>query len=100
MSKKDKEQDPLGDDALDSGAHDEHDDMGDETLLDIAPIGPTEVAGARHTSVAPESPAEEAQARSSPSVEQLEQQIRDLEARLDEMIGQSRAPSPRSESAG
>lgn len=52
---------------------------------DVAPIGPTEPAG----DSVPESqaaPTEAARAPGPASVKQLEQQIRELEARLDEMI--------------
>ncbi len=70
------------------------DDLGEETLADIAPIGPTEYAGAGvGTLGAPEADAGE-KAPSSASVEHLEQQIKDLEARLDEMIGQRREGYP------
>src|SRR5262245_29142046 len=66
-------------------------DLGEETASDIAPIGPTEYAGATLLSPAPER--EESKTEAAPAtpatVEQLEQQIRDLEARLDEMIDRS-----------
>lgn len=72
-------------------------EVSEETQSDIAPIGPTEFAGAGPSVMPSESSVDgEVAAHGSSSVEQLEQQIRDLEARLDEMIGQSRpaAPSP------
>jgi len=63
----------------------------DDSGTDIAPVGPTEQAGAfSPPSLAP--PTQGAPAGSM-SMEQLQQQIRDLEARLDEMIGQGGAPS-------
>ncbi len=68
-------------------------DLGEETLADIAPIGPTEFAGG----LSPESVAAPPEAaRPAASMVQLEQQIRDLEARLDEMIsrgGHHEAPT-------
>jgi 1-acyl-sn-glycerol-3-phosphate acyltransferase len=78
-------------------------DLSDETHTDIAPIGPTEYAGAELSSVglytgsaeAPPKSGAEVVPKSGPSVEQLEQQIRELEARLDEMIAGSRAAGPR-----
>ena len=68
------------------------DDVSDEALADIAPIGPTELAFHPETpSVGPiERPPSSA---SAPSVEQLEQQIRDLEAKLDEMIAGGTPPA-------
>jgi 1-acyl-sn-glycerol-3-phosphate acyltransferase len=76
-------------------------DLGDETQTDIAPIGPTEVAGAllsesmgALTQAVPSPPAQSDPRSSAPpspvpppaSITALQQQIRDLEARLDEMI--------------
>jgi 1-acyl-sn-glycerol-3-phosphate acyltransferase len=70
------------------------DDLGEETLADIAPIGPTEYAGASlGAEGAPENEGAE-KAPGTTSVEHLEQQIKDLEARLDEMIGQRREGYP------
>ncbi|APR79863.1 acyltransferase family protein [Minicystis rosea] len=66
------------------------DDLGEDSLADIAPIGPTEPFGDVDASV--DSHAAPPRTARSPSVEQLEQQIRDLEARLDEMIGRGGAP--------
>ena len=66
-------------------------DLSEDTVGDVAPIGPTEIAGA---TAAPDSvasrPAVEA-LRPPASMGQIEQQIRDLEARLDEMIGRGGA---------
>ncbi len=74
-------------DALASG-----DDVGDETQADIAPIGPTEYAFAEPLSAPPEIPSEaRAPAPGAASVEHLEQQIKDLEARLDDMIERKKA---------
>lgn len=71
-------------------------ELSEETQSDIAPIGPTEYAGAGPSSMPSESSGEgEVSAHGSSSVVQLEQQIRDLEARLDEMIGQSRPAAPK-----
>src|SRR5262249_2743006 len=55
-------------------------DLGEET--DVAPVGPTEYAGAA-SAESLSAPAEAA--RPAASMEQLEQQIRDLEARLGEV---------------
>ena len=66
------------------------DDIGEDTQGDIAPVGPTEYAGP--SSLSPESqPASAPREPTAASVEHLEQQIRDLEARLDDMI--SRGPA-------
>jgi 1-acyl-sn-glycerol-3-phosphate acyltransferase len=73
------------DDALSSGY-----DLSDETQADIAPIGPTEYAFSDPLLSAPE--VDEPRPAASPaSREHLEQQIKDLEARLDEMIGRKKA---------
>jgi 1-acyl-sn-glycerol-3-phosphate acyltransferase len=67
-------------------------DLSDETQSDIAPIGPTEYAFSEALSTPPDSvPAEAAAVQGPASVEHLEQQIKDLEARLDEMIGRKKA---------
>jgi 1-acyl-sn-glycerol-3-phosphate acyltransferase len=64
------------------------DDLGEDSLADIAPIGPTEYAGA----LSPESSAVPTPATPAPaSMEQLGQQIRELEARIDEMISRGGA---------
>jgi 1-acyl-sn-glycerol-3-phosphate acyltransferase len=74
-------------DSLGSG-----DDVGEETQADIAPIGPTEYAFAEPRSTPPEVPAESRKAApGAASVEHLEQQIKDLEARLDDMIERKKA---------
>lgn len=86
------------------------DDLGEETAADIAPIGPTEVAAYAMESfsfggtspqtslraddadkVPPRGPSIDSERNPSasghaPTVEQLEQHIRDLEAKLDAMI--------------
>ena len=69
--------------------------MGDETHSDIAPIGPTEYAPFADGPITlpPETVAAQPD-RSPPSVSDLEKQIRDLEARLDQMIGSRPAPAP------
>jgi len=62
------------------------DEMSDESAADIAPIGPTELGGYGAPDSEP-APTEAAPVPPAPrSVEQLEQQIRDLEARLDDML--------------
>lgn len=67
-------------------------ELSDETQADIAPIGPTEYAFGEPLSVAPGSDEELAPAVSGvASVEHLEQQIKDLEARLDAMIERKKA---------
>jgi 1-acyl-sn-glycerol-3-phosphate acyltransferase len=71
-------------------------ELSEETQADIAPIGPTEYAFSDPLSNGPE-PDEPRPAAiaGSASREHLEQQIKDLEARLDEMIGRKKAsPSP------
>lgn len=73
-----------GGDPLSSGY-----DLSDETQADIAPIGPTEYAFSESLAAPPES----ARPRPPASREHLEQQIKDLEARLDEMIGRKKASS-------
>src|SRR5262245_4701497 len=73
-------------------------DFSDETQNDLAPIGPTEYAGAVLSQPSSEGSGGDASAHSS-SVDQLEEQIRDLEARLDEMIGQNRPAAPKPERA-
>jgi 1-acyl-sn-glycerol-3-phosphate acyltransferase len=66
-------------------------ELSEETQADIAPIGPTEYAFSDALSMAPE--AEEARPAASPaSREHLEQQIKDLEARLDAMISRKKTP--------
>lgn len=65
-------------------------EVGEETMSDIAPIGPTEFAGADLVQSAEGSYAEVGPSSAS-SAPQLEQQIRDLEARLDAMIAENRA---------
>ena len=68
------------------------DDVGDETHVDIAPIGPTEYAFAEPLSVPPENEERRAPAvAGAASVEHLEQQIKELEARLDDMIERKKA---------
>ena len=62
-------------------------ELSDETQADIAPIGPTEYAFSGPLSTAPEPD----QPRPAASREHLEQQIKDLEARLDEMIERKKA---------
>jgi 1-acyl-sn-glycerol-3-phosphate acyltransferase len=62
-------------------------ELSEETQADIAPIGPTEYAFSESLAAPPES----ARPRPAASREHLEQQIKDLEARLDEMIGRKRA---------
>jgi 1-acyl-sn-glycerol-3-phosphate acyltransferase len=79
---------PLRPVSIDAPAHDE---MSDESAADIAPIGPTEHAGFVAVD-SEEAPTESARIPPAPrSVEQLEQQIRDLEARLDDMIARGPA---------
>jgi 1-acyl-sn-glycerol-3-phosphate acyltransferase len=77
-------------------------DLDAEAALNVAPIGPTE-PGATHPTIPPEGePEGEAlEAESAPTTENIEEQIRALEARLDQMIGQERerqgqreAPAP------
>jgi 1-acyl-sn-glycerol-3-phosphate acyltransferase len=91
-----------GDAALDGGEHPFNipplrpvsiqggfDELGEEAS-DIAPVGPTEYESKGPPSIPPEPSPESAPTDSTPgktSVEQLELQIRDLEARIDEMIG-------------
>jgi len=92
----------LSDAVLDTEAQDDEDtlvpgyDLTEDTHGDIAPIGPTEFTGPPSAD-APETDRSAHEQPSSASVEQLEQQIRDLEARLDAMIGQetdsARAPA-------
>jgi 1-acyl-sn-glycerol-3-phosphate acyltransferase len=66
-------------------------DLDAEAALNIAPIGPTE-PGAMHPTMPPEARPEdeEPEATSAPTTENIEEQIRALEARLDQMIGQER----------
>ena len=69
--------------------------LDDFSETDIAPIGPTEYAGP-HT-LSPESQVAATEVMRVPgatSVEHLEQQIRDLQARLDDMISRSPAVAP------
>ncbi len=71
-------------------------ELSEETQADIAPIGPTEYAFSESLAA----PAEAEAPRAPASREHLEQQIKDLEARLDEMIGRKKAspsavPPPR-----
>ena len=80
------------------------DDLGEETLADLAPVGPTELAMSPESTRTPTpaaraSDAEEA-LRPPASMEQLEQQIRDLEARLDEMIEHGASEAAASGGAG
>ena len=65
-------------------------ELSEETQADIAPIGPTEYAFAESVAAPPETEAPRP-AASAASREHLEQQIKDLEARLDEMIGRKKA---------
>lgn len=88
---------PLSIEAPASGSPDSHGgyDVGDDTNAYIAPIGPTEYAGITGATL-PSPPPDPSERRAPPpppssaGVEQLEQQIRDLEARLDSMIGRPR----------
>src|SRR6185437_247523 len=67
---------------------------GEEEGADVAPVGPTEYAGS-FAQLSPESQAAPTlAARPAASMEQLEQQIRDLEARLDEMIKHPASAAP------
>jgi 1-acyl-sn-glycerol-3-phosphate acyltransferase len=68
-------------------------DISEETQADIAPIGPTEYAFSdpHSTSTAPEVEVPRP-APSATSREHLEQQIKDLEARLDAMISRKKTP--------
>lgn len=67
-------------------------ELSEDTQADIAPIGPTESAFSDAHSVAPESEVVRPVA-SAASREHLEQQIKDLEARLDAMISLKKKPS-------
>jgi 1-acyl-sn-glycerol-3-phosphate acyltransferase len=77
------------------GGGEPEEEISEDSAIDIAPVGPTEWATGPESMAAPtrrQEPAEAPQA----SVEQLAQQIRDLEARLDEMIATgAREPSQR-----
>ena len=67
-------------------------DFSEDTQFDIAPIGPTEYAFPDTVSMPPEGDAPRpAAAVGGAGVEHLEQQIKDLEARLDEMIERKKA---------
>jgi 1-acyl-sn-glycerol-3-phosphate acyltransferase len=68
-------------------------DFSEDTQFDIAPIGPTEYAFPDAASLPPEGEAPRPAEVPAPpaSVEHLEQQIKDLEARLDEMIERKKA---------
>ncbi len=67
-------------------------ELSEETQADIAPIGPTEYAFLDRHPNGPESDEPRPAAiAGSASREHLEQQIKDLEARLDEMIGRKKA---------
>ena len=68
-------------------------DLSEETQADIAPIGPTEYAFSDplSSSSAPEVEVPRP-APSAASREHLQQQIKDLEARLDAMIGRKKSP--------
>ncbi|MFO0761766.1 MAG: lysophospholipid acyltransferase family protein [Byssovorax sp.] len=71
------------------------DEMGEDTLAEIAPVGPTEYAAVEAAFLRASSEGESVeQAPAAASVEQLEQQIRDLEARLDAMIAERPAAAP------
>jgi 1-acyl-sn-glycerol-3-phosphate acyltransferase len=70
------------------------DDLESETTGDVAPVGPTELAGAGAPGDVEEV---DTPPVSTPGVAELEQQIRDLEARLDAMIGKPRDASPAAE---
>jgi 1-acyl-sn-glycerol-3-phosphate acyltransferase len=66
-------------------------DIEGDPSSDIAPIGPTEAASARAGAGATSEPLATAPAQApSPTTEEIEHQIHDLEARLDRMIRQSR----------
>lgn len=65
-------------------------ELSEETQADIAPIGPTEYAFSESVAAPPEAEAPRPAATAA-SREHLEQQIKDLEARLDEMIGRKKA---------
>ncbi len=67
-------------------------EFSEDTQFDIAPIGPTEYAFPDAASMPPEGDAPRpAAVAGAASVEHLEQQIKDLEARLDEMIERKKA---------
>jgi 1-acyl-sn-glycerol-3-phosphate acyltransferase len=75
-------QDHAREDELEAGF-----DLDGEELMAVAPIGPTEIADALSPSVQPDSTDDPGPPQTA---EELEQQIRDLEARLDGMM--RRAP--------
>ncbi len=77
-------------------------DLAEEAQGFVAPIGPTEYAGLFDHDAPPETERREAPDESAANVEHLEQQIRDLEARLDAMIAEkspSNEPPPRESQA-
>jgi 1-acyl-sn-glycerol-3-phosphate acyltransferase len=82
---------PLSEDGSSSA-----DELGDETMADIAPVGPTVMGqDPPDASAQPESIAARTQDSSPPaSVEHLAAQIRELEARLDEMIAAGGRDAP------
>jgi 1-acyl-sn-glycerol-3-phosphate acyltransferase len=74
-------------------------DLSEDGLADIAPIGPTEYAGLSPETAAAEavrpSGSEGSLPRAGASMDQLARQIRDLEARLDDMIAHGGQPPAR-----